>query len=188
MTSCAEQQQTLDRAADFICLNCNPTLHNEKKKDPCAKKKISYYSSPLFLSDSCDAFWPTLLRFPPRPSPSIAGTRPTRSLLLTALPLRRMSVFVPSQLRRRGAPRARPASALPVGRGDSAHFPGDDPCRSPPSSPRSLPPIPPQDAHPDSHGKHGVLRLAIPHQPEHASLARGRPLLRRGQGGERSRG
>lgn len=108
MTSCAEQQQTLDRAADFIYINCNPTLH-KKKKNPCAKKKISY-SSPLFLSDSCDAFWPTLLRFPPRPRSNIAERRPTRSMLFAALPLRRMFVFVPRQLRCSGAPRARPAS------------------------------------------------------------------------------
>lgn len=176
MTSCAVQQQTLDRAADLIYLNCNPTLH-KKKKNPCAKKKISYSRLPLRQLRCLLAYFITLSS---RPRSNIAGTRPTRSLLLAALPLRRMFVFVPRQLRCGGAPRARPASARLVGRGGSAHLPRDDPCRSPPS-------FPPQDAHPDSHGEHGVLRLAIPHQPEHASLARGRPL-RRGEGGERSRG
>lgn len=40
MTSCAKQQQALDRAADFIYLNCNPTLHNEKKKILAQRKRL----------------------------------------------------------------------------------------------------------------------------------------------------
>lgn len=99
-----EQQILSISTATLLCIR--------KKKNPCAKKKISY-SSPLFLSDSCDAFWPTSLRLPSRLRSNIAETRLTRCLLFASLPLRRMFVFVPRQLRCSGAPG--PGRPLPAG-------------------------------------------------------------------------
>lgn len=176
MTSCAEQQQTLDTAADFIYLNCNPTLPKKKNKSSRKEKDLLFRPSlPLRQLRCLLAYFITL---------SSKTTLSYGRIRTAALPLGRMFVFVPGRPRCSGAPRA--ARALPACRDAGA-------ARSSPGTvraaalPPSLAPIRPQDAHPDSHGKHGVLRLAIPHQPEHASLARGRPL-RRGEGGERSRG
>lgn len=129
MTSCAEQQQTLDRAADFIYLNCNPILHKGKKKNQnLAQRKRLVIPA---LSSSQTAAMPFGLLYYAFPQPHAPLSRqgdgrgprsrpavPAEDVFVFVL------VFVPRQQRRSGAARALPASARPAGRGGSAHSPG----------------------------------------------------------------
>lgn len=129
MTSCAEQQQTLDRAADFIYLNCNPILHKGKKKNQnLAQRKRLVIPA---LSSSQTAAMPFGLLYyaflqPHAPLSRQGDGRGPRSR--PAVPAEDVFVFVlvfvPRQQRRSGAARALPASARPAGRGGSAHSPG----------------------------------------------------------------
>lgn len=137
MTSCAEQQQTLDRA-DFIYLNCNPTLH-KKKINPCAKKKDLLFQPSLPLRQlRC-----LLAHFIMLSSKTTLNYRRIRTdampVIRRAAP--RADVCVcprPAALQRRSL--GRPGSARLPGRGGSALLPGNGACRSPPPFPRSDPP------------------------------------------------